>query len=118
MELKYFSPEEFQRCNPPCDMSQMSEKLLHMLNEAREIYGKPIVINSAYRDREYEITRGRSGKSSHCTGHAVDIRCVNSRDRLVLIYALLSAGFKRIGIAKTFVHADNDPDKSPAVWLY
>jgi len=50
---------------------------------------------------------------------AVDIKAVTSETRYKVISALLAAGFTRIGIAKTFIHADTDPDK-PAnlTWVY
>lgn len=118
MELEYFVPEEFESCFPPCKMSQMSDRLLEMLDLARRIYGRPIIINSAYRSKEYELSRGRTGTSSHVSGLAVDIRCMNSVDRLDLIAALLSAGFRRIGISRNFVHVDIDPDKVQCIWLY
>mgnify|MGYP003678992235 CR=1 FL=1 len=32
--------------------------------------------------------------------------------------ALINVGFTRLGISATFIHADNDPDKADAIWLY
>lgn len=118
MDLDYFVPEEFANCCPPCKMSQLSDQLLKMLDLARHIYGKPIVITSAYRSRQYELSKGRTGTSSHVLGLAVDIRCSNSVDRLDLVSALLSVGFRRIGISRNFVHVDIDPDKVQCMWLY
>lgn len=99
-------------------MSQMSDTLLKMLDLARCFYGRPIIINSAYRSKEYELSKGRAGTSSHVSGLAVDIRCSNSVDRLDLVIALLSVGFRRIGISRNFVHVDIDPDKVQCIWLY
>jgi hypothetical protein len=36
-----------------------------------------------------------------------------------IVRALLGAGFTRVGIARTFVHVDADPDLPPeVVWVY
>ena len=35
-----------------------------------------------------------------------------------MVNALLNAGFRRIGIANTFIHADLDKQKPHAIWLY
>ena len=118
MDLKYFKEEEFARCSPPCSMSQVSERLLYKLDAARELYGKPIIVNSAYRSVDYEKQHGRDGTSSHCLGEAVDVRCANSFDRLLLLIVFLCVGFRRIGIGKTFIHIDLDENKPSAVWLY
>lgn len=96
----------------------MKEELIERLDYARALAGFPFIINSAYRCRSYEISMGRSGTSSHCKGLAVDLRCDSDYKRLIMVQNLLRAGFRRIGIAKTFIHADLDKDKSPCIWLY
>lgn len=117
-DFKYFKPAEFHFCSPDCSINQVSEKLLSMLDLARELYGLPIVINSAYRSPEWERIHKRSGTSSHCKGLAVDISCLVGPMRLRLIEALLDAGFKRIGIAKSYIHVDIDDSKPDSLWLY
>lgn len=118
MELQYFTESEFEKCSPRCCSDDMDTSTLSMLEKMREIYGKPIIITSAYRSFEYEISKGRAGTSSHCKGLALDIRCFSPADRLGLIDAALRAGFRRIGIASTFIHVDNDSDKLSCIWLY
>ena len=57
--------------------------------------------------------------SSHLNGTAVDISCTTSRERWDIINGLVSAGFNRIGVAKTFIHADVDNTKvSNIIWMY
>lgn len=114
----HFAEVEFTRCNPPCKLSDMQESFMNRLETARIIAGIPFVLNSAYRTREYEISRGRAGGSSHCKGRAVDISCIGTRNRQIMVSALIKAGFTRIGIAKTFIHVDYDTDKTDALWLY
>lgn len=114
---KYFKPQEFERATPACKISDMSEILLRRLDEARRICGMPFIITSAYRSKEYERKKGRTGTSSHCKGVAVDLHCGSAHVRYRMLYSLVVAGFKRIGIYENFIHADLDEDKVSAVWL-
>lgn len=116
--FRYFSPDEFANANPSCDIARMDMKFMSMLDDARHIAGIPFVINSAYRSFTYEKAKGRSGTSSHVKGVAVDIKCTNGFNRLIIVDALLKVGFKRIGIHKHFIHVDNDKEKSSSIWLY
>ncbi|MFR9495591.1 MAG: D-Ala-D-Ala carboxypeptidase family metallohydrolase [Rikenellaceae bacterium] len=104
---KHFKEVEFNRLTPSCSLQDMEQSTMDMLDKAREIAGIPFVLNCAKRTREWDLAKGRSGNSAHTEGKAVDIACRNSSTRHVIVDALLKAGFNRIGIAKTFVHADN-----------
>ena len=116
---KYFSPSEFKRCTPSCDISQMDAGFLQVLDEVREGAGIPLVLNCAYRSRAYDISKGRSGNSAHTRGKAVDIRANSSATRYKIVAAALGAGIRRIGIGKNFVHIDNDDTLSQGViWHY
>lgn len=116
---KYFTEAEFQRCSPSCSLQDMKQTTMSKFDTAREIAGIPFVINSAYRSVEHDRARGRSGKGAHPQGRAIDIRCNTDRNRFLIINALLKAGFTRIGIAKTFIHADDSQTLSPQVaWMY
>ena len=97
----------------------MDEEFLQRLDEAREYAGIPFVINSAWRSEEDNKRVGGKPNSSHLKGLAVDIKATNSRQRGLILDALRSVGFNRIGIAKTFIHVDLDFDKDQDVtWLY
>ena len=116
---RYFKDAEFRACTPSCSLQDMKQETMTMLDLAREIAGIPFVLNSAYRSKAWERTKGRSGTSSHCKGCAVDIRCRTDANRWKIINALIAAGFSRIGIGSTYIHADNDFDKSQRViWHY
>lgn len=114
----HFKEDEFARCLPPCKLSDMQDKLLILLDFARDYAQIPIKLNSAYRSRDYEIAHHRSGTSSHCCGLAVDIACTDNFQRLKLISGALSAGFRRIGIDTNFIHLDCDDSKPDCIWLY
>jgi uncharacterized protein YcbK (DUF882 family) len=124
--LKYFNYSEFDSPDVQGSGQLMDKTLLEMLDEVRDKFDKPIHINSGFRTPAHnEKVGGKmpdadgNGGSSHLKGLAVDISCKKSSDRFDLINCLLDVGFSRIGIAKTFIHADIDPDKSIGViWTY
>ena len=115
---EYFAPDEFAKCTPQCSVDDMSSFFMYRLNVARHIAGVPFVLNSAYRSVDWEKRHNRPGTSSHCKGCAVDIRCFDDRSRSRIIYGAICAGFRRIGIGRSFVHLDSDSDKPNAIWLY
>lgn len=108
IKARYFTEREFQRCDPPCSLQDMEQGLMDMLDDVRARAGIPLVLNCAYRSRAHDMAMGRSGNSAHTRGRAVDVRCNTSATRFKIVKAALAAGFTRIGIAKTFIHLDND----------
>ena len=105
---KYFKDIEYK----------MDVDFLAKLDEAREYAEIPFIINSAYRSPEHKESI-KNPTSSHIKGLAVDIKAKDSRTRGIILEALRSVGFTRIGIAKTFIHVDLDYSKSQNVtWLY
>lgn len=115
----YFQEKEFNRCTPGCSLQDMNQDFIKKLDNARRIAGIPFVINSAFRSVEYEKAHGRKGTSSHTLGRAVDIRCNTDENRIIIVDALLRAGFNRIGIAKTYIHVDDSPKhKQRVMWDY
>ena len=101
---------------------------MDMLQEAREIAGCVFSITSGYRTQQYHDDLGRrgyktakKGTSPHLKGLAADIACSNSRDRWIIINALVLAGFSRIGIADTFIHVDlstYEGHRQNVIWTY
>jgi len=123
--LKYFNFDEFDSPDedgsglPTTDGGKRSISFLHKLDEARAIAGVPFKITSGYRSKKHNATVGGRVGSSHLKGVAVDIRCNNSADRTKIINSLVKVGLgRRMGIAKTFIHTDDDKDKPAAIWLY
>ena len=101
------------------NLDKMDKTFLLRLDEARERAGIPFVINSAYRSPEHNAKIGGKPNSSHLKGLAVDISVTNSRQRFIVLNALLEVGFTRIGIADTFIHVDLDSGKSKdVIWTY
>lgn len=114
---RYFQEKEFTRCTPPCKLSDMDEAFMYKLDEARDLCDFPFIVNSAFRTKSYELSKGRKGTSSHCKGLAMDIACASSFVRQSILSSLIKVGFRRIGIYPTFIHVDLDEDKISAVWL-
>lgn len=124
LNLAFFKPSEFTKCNPPCLISDMDSDFLESLDEARRLAEVPFKLNSAYRSVDYEKSRGRSGTSSHCKGLAVDISCNSPILRERIVNGLVRAGFHRIGIYPRFIHVDADDDlndrdngKPRSIWI-
>ena len=116
---RHFAPAEFRRCNPPCEIEQMSPEFLERLDRVRVNAGIPLVLNCAYRSREWDLAKGRDGNSAHTRGLAVDIRCLSSATRWKIVRAALICDIRRIGIGKTFVHLDCDKTLPQGViWDY
>lgn len=83
----------------------MDSTLLNKLQILRDEIGKPIIINSGYRTKEYNKKIGGSPKSQHMLGKAADIK-VNGMAPEALAKKAEIAGFNGIGIYKTFIHVD------------
>lgn len=116
---KYFSDKEFKNCSPSCSINDMDKEFMDKLDILREKAGIPLVITSAYRSKEWDLSKGRSGNGAHTKGVAVDIRCNNSHNRFLILKAALEIGFKRIGIANTFIHVDDDSSlPQEVIWGY
>lgn len=116
---KFFTEAEFRKCTPPCSLQDMRQELMTRLDNARRQAGIPFVLNSAYRSSAWDKSKGRSGNGAHTRGWAVDIRCTTDANRWKVVAALLDNGFTRIGIAKTYIHADLDPALTQErIWLY
>lgn len=116
--MKHFKISEFDSPDVKGSGVFMDEDFLEMLDEAREIANTPFKINSGYRTESHNKKVGGKATSSHTKGLAADIHCVNDRLRWVIVDALISVGFSRIGISKSFIHVDLDHDKNDAIWLY
>ena len=124
IKLKYFELSEFDSPDQENSGVNMDHTFLRMLDKAREIAGIPFKINSAYRSETHNLKVGGVPRSetnrgsSHLYGFAADISCTNSNHREIIVRSLINAGFTRLGVAKSFIHVDNDPNKVDALWLY
>ena len=115
--MKHFDRTEFA-C-PCCGVEMLADYFAAKIDNARDVAGIPFEINSGYRCGPHNESVGGKPDSAHRYGLACDIECTHSRQRFKIIDALIKAGIQRIGIGKTFIHADDDTTKDPEVaWLY
>lgn len=64
-----------------------------ILDPLREMFGKPILVNSGYRVPELNLEVGGSANSMHKVGLAVDITAINPIDNMRL-YQLIAIHFE------------------------
>ena len=86
---KNFSKLEIM-CPCSCGADKISSILIEKLQKVRNIIGRPIIITSGVRCKFYNTSIKASMNSSHIPddygiGHAVDIACLNSKDRYELV---------------------------------
>ena len=116
--MKYFTDEGDFKGN----MHKMDSKLLDMLDSLREVYGHPIILNSAYRSPDHPIEAKKSKPGEHTYGAAVDIKCVGGEATFKLVKAAIEVGFTRIGISRksNFVHVGIGYPDAPSmtIWTY
>lgn len=122
---RWFKEEEFKRCSPACSLQDMSQEFMDLLDKVRDEVGFPVKLNSAYRTKEHDLKKGRTGTGPHTFApcEAVDIACTESARRFELVRTFLNYGVVRIGIAKTFIHVDiskrvESNHVQCLIWLY
>ena len=128
--MKYFKLREFA-CNC-CGKNKINRTFVRILSAARE-YSKDadgsdikFIITSGYRCENHpesiKYAKKNPGKTSeHTKGLAADILVKNSRERAVVLGALMEAGFTRFGIGHNFIHtdlADEDGKPQAVIWTY
>jgi hypothetical protein len=113
---EHFSIDEVQ-CHCGCGYSLINRELLDMLEKARKLACVKFIINSWCRCQTYNDSLPNSvPDSAHIKGKAVDISA--KLNKQIILKSLRKAGFKRIGIAKGFIHADISTNKPQGEWTY
>lgn len=116
--MPYFTPET----DPAIDFDKVDPAALDKLEKARVLAGVPFVITSTYRTPEHSLEVGGLNNDAHTEdpNSAFDIKCPDHSIRARIIYALVQAGFRRVGINEKngHVHVD-DSEKlpKPAFWI-
>jgi zinc D-Ala-D-Ala carboxypeptidase len=133
--LKYFKRSEFDSQATPEDIAagkptytkngrtyltdsgkNMNPIFLKILDKARSLANIPFNISSGYRTKAWELKQGRSGKSAHTLGMAVDVGFDSIAQRDAIIKAAIKAGITRIGIANNFIHLDIADKADPQLY--
>lgn len=112
----HFTSDEFKcKC---CGAIKMDPQFMARLETMREIRGRPMFISSGFRCENHNEKVGGVPTSFHLKGRAADIVCLSSVDRYELVRCAIEAGFRGIGIDKTFVHVDNRETDVKKMWAY
>ena len=103
---KNFCVWEFA-CADKSDTVLISDKLVALLQQIREHFGRPVVISSAYRTAEHNAKVGGVSRSQHLYGTAADIVVMGAEPLEVAQYAeFLQPDCGGIGVYKSFTHVD------------
>ena len=114
----YFSRHEFV-CKCGCGFFIKDVLLIQRLERIREFLGMPVVIKSGCRCKPWNTFVRGNRASEHMDGQAADIKISNSHERDRVVKFAHDVGFRRVGVANTFVHVDTDIYKPQDVlWLY
>lgn len=102
--------------NGCCTQGKVDEKLVEILQNIRDHFGKPVHISSAYRCSTWNKAVGGVSRSYHLYGQAADIKVEDTAPAEVAKYAE-SIGVLGIGLYETdsdghFVHVDTRTTKS------
>lgn len=101
-----FIVSEF-RCKDNSDKILIDTELVDILQKVRTHFGKPVTINSAYRNATYNKKIGGASKSQHVYGTAADIVVKDTKPEAVAQYVeFLMPKKGGIGLYPTFTHVD------------
>lgn len=103
---KNFKLWEFQ-CKDGSCLVKVDEGLVEKLQQLRDHFKKPIIINSGYRTESYNKRIGGAKKSQHVLGKACDVR-IDGVEIKDIAEKAIELGFTGIGIyeKKGFCHLD------------
>lgn len=113
---KHFKRSEFA-CKDGCGLGlndgDVNPELVEVLEDVREHFGKPVVINSGLRCQAHNKRVGGAPRSQHLLGTAADIR-VSGVDPTIVYDYLNKKYTNRYGVGKykNFTHIDVRKNKS------
>lgn len=116
LTARYFSLDEILAKNDrselidliqdPAKVSNM-QSLLSILDELREEFGKPIIINSFYRDSAHNLRVGGVKTSKHLRGAAVDITSSDFENLYKAVINSLKTNWRILPyIKRKFIHIE------------
>lgn len=106
--------------------NRMDEDFMDILQQIRNVYGKPMIISSGYRDHDHPVEVKKKRAGEHTYGVAADI-LVNGTDALDLMVIAYGHGIRRIGVSqkgameKRFIHlgyGDKLLNFPEGIWSY
>lgn len=111
-----FTVKEFA-CKDGSDTVVIDTELVNVLQKIRDYFGKPVIINSAYRTPAYNAKVGGSSSSYHVKGMAADIKISGISSVEIAYYAqTITDGVGAYYYAGAdFVHVDTRENR--VLWL-
>lgn len=79
------------------EIENLRRLCIEVLQPIRDRYGKPIYINSGYRNPQLNRMVGGSQSSQHCKGQAADIDTNNNKELWTLIVDMIKKGEITVG---------------------
>ena len=113
----HFKLSEF-RCRHCGEVNELAARRLASRLELARQFAGPMTIISGFRCQHANAVAGGKRDSQHLVGLAADILVINDGHRFQLVKALIDAGFKRIGIGSSIVHADIGDVPGFVIWTY
>lgn len=110
---EHFKVKEFAQKDGRCDKILIDSELVEVLEDIREHFNAPVIINSGYRTPEYNAKIGGAKNSQHTKGTAADIRVKGVPASKVQQY--LNKKYQNkygIGNYWTFTHIDTREKKA------
>ncbi len=102
----HFKVKEFA-CKDGSNIILISDKLVAVLEQIREHFGKPVIITSGYRTPDWNKEVGGVVNSEHLFGTAADIRVEGVEPKEVAKYAESLMPYSGgIGYYRNFTHID------------
>lgn len=102
--IRYFKLAEFSSPDEPGSGAKMDSAFMERLDLLRADIGRPLVVTSGYRTVAHNREVGGKRNSEHRKGLGADLQCASSRKRFLIIEAACRLDFRRIGIAKNYIH--------------
>ena len=106
-KVSNFKAREFA-CHDGSDSVLIDERLVRILQAAREHFGKPIKITSGYRTQAYNQKIGGASSSYHTKGRAADITAegIDNKELAKYFEAAGVAGIGFYNYSGGFIHVD------------
>ncbi len=116
---KNFQVKEFRCSDKTCDTILIDAELVTILQNIRDHFGKPIIINGAYRCEERNNSLpGASKTSYHMKGMAADIRFEDSKNADELARYAETIGVRCVGKYSNRIHIDTRSSSSSSKPAY